>query len=216
MKKVFSIILCVVVMTGCADTSRQEQYSYNRSVAISERETSIKEEAASREAEIKEVDEWGVSLDDVDRLATQAIRRHENVGDYKQTYSKAIQATDKFLESVESGKAVEYSLEYFINKYDEACSAGIEYMKACIDVKLWYDSFTGNGELTKSNKDTLRFFLTIHNSSFEAIEQSELDMKALLTPIIEENRKLTDDELQKVFEIYQILTDKVAIASGSY
>ncbi len=218
MKKIFSIILCAatVMMTGCSNDLQDRQISYNRSVRISELETSRKEAEASKEEEIQEVDEWGVSLDDVDRLAKQAIRKHENVGDYRQEYKKAIQATDKFLESVESGKAVEYSLDYFIKKYDEACSSGIEYIKACIDVKLWYDTFTEYGDFSKTEKNTIRSFLTMFNSSFEEIEQSKLDMKTLLNPIVEENRKLTDDELKKVFEIYRILTDNVDTASKSY
>lgn len=218
MKKIFSIILCaaVVLMTGCAGTSQDKQYSYNRSVRISEYETSLKEAEASREAEIEEVDEWGIALDDVDRLAKQAIRRHENVADYRKSYYTAIGATDKFLEAVESGKAVEYSLDYFIKKYDEACSAGIEYMEASIDVEFTYNMYTEYGEFTRSEKDNIRFYLTMFNSSFKEIEQSQLDMKTLLNPIIEENRKLTGEELKKVFTIYQILTDKVDIASSSY
>lgn len=217
MKKFLSVILCAaaVLLTGCDDVE-ERRISYYHSVRISEQETSRKEAEASREAEIQEVDEWGVSLDDVERLAKEAIRKHENVGDYKQDYNKAIQATDKFLDSVESGKAVEYSLEYFINKYDEACSAGVKYIKACVDVKLWYDTFTANGELSKSQKNTIRSFLTMFNPIYEKVEQSKLDMKTLLNPIIEENRKLTDDELKRVFEIYQILTDNVDIASKSY
>ncbi len=217
MKKFLSVILCAaaILLTGCDDVE-ENRISYYHSVRMSERETSLKEAEVSKEAEIQEVDEWGVSLDDVDRLAKEAIRKHENVGDYKQDYNKAIQATDKFLDSVESGKAVEYSLDYFIKKYDEACSAGVEYIKACVDVKLWYDTFTTNGEFSKSQKNTIRFFLTMFNSSCEKIEQSKLDMKTLLNPIVEENRKLTDDELKKVFEIYQILTDNVDIASKSY
>lgn len=217
MKKIFSIILCaaVVLTTGCSNIE-EERYSYYASVNKSERESSRIEESIAHEAEIEEVDEWGVSLDDVDRLAKQAIRKHENVSDYRQDYRKAIRKTDDFLEDVESGKVVEYSLEYFVNKYDEACIAGIEYMKACIDVKLWYDMSTEYGEFTKTEKDTIRSFLTMFNSSFEEIEQSKLDMETLLNPIIEENRRLTNDELEKVYEIYQILTDKVDIASKSY
>lgn len=218
MKKIFFVILCaaVVMMTGCSDTSQDERYSYYRSVTLSERETSLKEAEASREAEIEEVDEWGISLDDVDRLAKEAISRHEKLGEYKSDYDKAIQTTDKFLESVETGKAVEYSLDYFIMKYDEACSAGIEYMRASIDIKFTYDMYTQYGEFTRSEKDNIRFFLTMFNLSFEEIEQSKSDMKSFLNPIIEENRKLTGDELKKVFEIYQILIDKVYIASKSY
>ena len=218
MKKFLCIILCaaVVMMVGCSDTSRDKRVSYYRSEWISELETSRKEAEASHEAEIEEVDEWGISLDDVDRLAKQAIRRHENVADYRKSYYTAIGATDKFLESVETGKAVEYSLEYFIKKYDEACLAGIEYMNASIDIELTYNMYTEYGEFTRSEKNNIRFFLTMFNSSFEEIEQSESNMKALLNPIIEENRKLTDDELKKVFEIYQVLIDKVEIASKSY
>lgn len=218
MKKIFSIILCMIVimMTGCSDTSQDKRYSYYRSVTLSERETSLKEAEASREAEIEEVDEWGISLDDVDRLAKEAIRKHEKVGEYKSDYDKAIQATDKFLEAIENGKAVEYSLDYFIKKYDEACSAGIEYMNASIDVEFTYNMYTEYGEFTRSEKNNIRFYLTMYNSSFEEIEQSQLDMKALLNPIVEENRKLTDEELKNVFTIYQILTDKVDIASQSY
>lgn len=215
MKKIISVILCaaVVLMSGCSGVSQEELLSYYRSERIAEHEASLKEAEASREAEIQEVDEWGVSLDDVDRLAKQAIRKHENVGDYRQSYNKAIQVTDEFLEKVENGTAVKYSLDYFINKYDEACAAGIEYMKSSIDIKSTYDLYTQYGEFTKSEKDNIRFFLTMFNSSFEEIEQSKSDMRSLLNPIIEENRKLTGDELKKVFDIYQILIDKVCIVS---
>lgn len=180
---------------------------------MSEIESSQIEESIVREAEIEKVDEWGISLDDVERLAKQAIRKHENISDYRQDYKKAIRETDDFLEDVESGKAVEYSLEYFIKKYDEACSAGIEYIKACVDVEFTYNMYTQYGEFTKSEKDNIRFFLTMFNSSIKDIEQSITDMDNLLNPIIEENRKLTDDELEKVFEIYQVLIDKVDAAS---
>lgn len=215
MKKIFSIILCAAVMltVGCSYQSEEERYSYNHSVRMSEIESSQIEESIVREAEIEKVDEWGISLDDVERLAKQAIRKHENISDYRQDYKKAIRETDDFLEDVESGKAVEYSLEYFIKKYDEACSAGIEYIKACVDVEFTYNMYTQYGEFTKSEKDNIRFFLTMFNSSIKDIEQSITDMDNLLNPIIEENRKLTDDELEKVFEIYQVLIDKVDAAS---
>lgn len=215
MKKIFSIILCAAVMltVGCSYQSEEERYSYNHSVRMSEIESSQIEESIVREAEIEKVDEWGISLDDVERLAKQAIRKHENISDYRQDYKKAIRETDDFLEDVESDKAVEYSLEYFIKKYDEACSAGIEYIKACVDVEFTYNMYTQYGEFTKSEKDNIRFFLTMFNSSIKDIEQSITDMDNLLNPIIEENRKLTDDELEKVFEIYQVLIDKVDAAS---
>lgn len=218
MKKILSVILCTaaVLLVGCSNSTQDKRMSYYHSVTLSERETSLKEAEASREAEIKEVDEWGISLDDVDRLAKAAIRKHKNVGDYRQDYDKAIQETDKFLEAVENDKAVEYSLDYFIKKYDEACSAGIEYMEASIDIEFTYNMYTEYGDFTRSEKDNIRFYLTMFNSSFKEIEQSQLDMKALLNPIIEENRKLTVEELKKVLTIYQILTDKVDIASSSY
>lgn len=217
MKKIFSVILCaaVVLLTGCSDDLEERRISHIRSVTRSEAEESRKAAVASREQEIEEVDEWGISLDDVDRLAKQAIRKHENVGDYRQNYNKAIQVTDKFLEKVENGTAVKYSLDYFINKYDEACSAGIEYMKACVNVKTWYELSTQYGEFSKTDKDIVRSFLTQYNPFIQDIEQSQLEMKALLNPVIEENRKLTNDELKKVSEIYQILTDNVDIANKS-
>ena len=216
MKKIFSIILCaaVVIMAGCE--TKKEQSSRIMSEIRKDHESSMVEESIAHEAEIEEVDKWGVSLDDVEQLAKQAIRKHENVSDYRQDYRKAIHKTDDFLEDVESGKAVEYSLEYFIKKYDEACFAGIEYIKACVDVEFTYNMYTQYGEFTKSEKDNIRFFLTMFNSSIEDVEQSIIDMDSLLNPIIEENRKLTDDELEKVFEIYQVLIDNVDIASKSY
>lgn len=217
MKKIFSIILCaaaVVMMTGCE--TKKEQSSRIMSEIREEHENSIREDSIAHEAEIEEVDEWGISLDDVERLAKQAIRRHENISDYRNDYNKAIQKTDKFLETVESGTAVEYSLEYFTNKYDEACTAGIEYIKSCVDVEFTYNMYTQYGEFTKSKKDNIRFFLTMFNSSIVQIEQSITDMNNLLSPIIQENRKLTDDEFEEVYEIYQILTDNVDIASKSY
>lgn len=58
--------------------------------------------------------------------------------------------------------------------------------------------------------------MTMFNSSIVQIEQSITDMNNLLSPIIQENRKLTDDEFEEVYEIYQILTDNVDIASKSY
>lgn len=217
MKKKLSIIFCaaVVLLTGCS-SGMDKEVSKNREEWRSSLEESRKEETASYEAEIEEVDEWGVSLDDVDRLAKQAIRRHENVAEYKQDYNKAIRITDDYLEAVENDKEVENGLDYFIEKYDEACAAGIEYMKATIDVELTYNMYTQYGEFTRTEKHYIRRFLTMFNSSFEEIEQSQRDMKALLSPVVEENRKLTDEELNEVFTIYQILTDKVDIASGNY
>lgn len=218
MKKIFSIILCaaVVMLTGCSGMTEDELISYYRAERISELETSRKEAAASREAEIEEVDEWGVSLDDVDRLAKDAIRKHENVDDYKQDYNKAIRETDDLLESFKSGKNTENNLTDFLEKYEVSCDVGIEYIKSCVDVELTYKMYTQYGEFTKSEKNNIRYFLTMFNSSIVEIEQSVSDMEGLLNPIIEDNRKLTDDELKKVCEIYQILTDNVYFASNSY
>ena len=217
MKKKLSIIFCaaVILLTGCSN-GMDKEVSKNRAEWRSSLEESRKEEISSYEAEIEEVDEWGISLDDVDRLAKQAIRRHENVAEYKQDYNKAIRITDDYLEAVENDKEVENGLDYFIEKYDEACVAGIEYMKSTIDIERTYNMYTQYGEFTKSEKDHIRFYLTLFNNSFNEIEQSQLDMKALLSPVIEEDRKLTDEELNEVFTIYQILTDKVDIASGNY
>lgn len=170
----------------------------------------------SIESEIEEVDKWGVSLDDVDRLAKQAIRKHENVGDYRQDYKKAIRKTDDFLEDAEDDKNTEGSWTVFLENYKKSCEAGIEYIKACVDVKFMYDLYTQDGEFDKNEKDLIRIFLTLDNSSIEEIEQSVTDMEELLNPIIEENRKLTDDELEKVFKFYQVLVDKVDIASKSH
>ena len=218
MKKNFAIILCaaVVMLTGCSGMTEDELYSYYHAERISELETSRKEAAASHEAEIKEVDEWGVSLDDVDSLAKDAIRKHENVGDYKQDYNKAIRETDDLLDSFKSDKNVEYNYADFLEKYKTSCDVGIEYIKACVDVEFTYNMYTQYGEFTKSEKNNIRHFLTMFNSSIQEIEQSVSDMEGLLNPIIEDNRKLTDDELKKVCEIYQILTDNVYFASNSY
>ena len=55
--------------------------------------------------------------------------------------------------------------------------------------------------------------LALFNRSIEDIEKSITDMKNLLNPIIEEDRELTDDEIEKIFEIYQVLVDKVDAVS---
>lgn len=210
MKKFFSIILCavVVMMTGCTGIS-QDELSYNRSVRISELETSRKEAEASREAEIEEVDEWGVSLDDVDRLAKDAIRKHEIKSDYRSDYNSATREFDSFLKDIKSEDSVEYSLNDLLEKHNKACKAGIEYIESCIDVKLQYDMYMYDGELDKTEKNLLRTFITLWNPTIQTIEHSKTDMKLLLEPIIEENRTLTDDEIQQVFGIYQILIDNV-------
>lgn len=209
MKKFFYIILCVIVimMTGCSDTSQDKRVSYYRSVRMSERETSLKEAEASREAEIEEVDEWGISLDDVDRLAKDTIRKHEMQSEYKSDYNKITKEIDTFLESVKSGKAIEYNLDHLLKKHSEACQAGIDYIQSSYDVKVTYDLFMTDSQLDKSEKDVLRTMLTTWNRSVNKIEQSETDMKSLLDPIILENRKLTDEEIQRVDDIYHVLID---------
>lgn len=235
MKKIFSIILCaaVVLTTGCSghnsvleensklkeSSSRSEstsnKVSTNSNTGNSGSSENLKSDE-SIESEIEEVDKWGVSLDDVDRLAKQAIRKHENIGDYRQDYKKAIRETDDFLEDAEDGKNTEDSWAVFLENYKKSCEAGIEYIKACVDVEFTYNMYTQYGEFTRSKKNAIRFFLTMFNSSIEQIEQSVTDMEELLNPIIEENRKLTDDELEKVLKIYQVLVDKVDIASKSH
>ncbi len=217
MKKIFSIILCAAVMLtmGCSYQSEEERYSYNHSVRMSEIESSQIEESIAREAEIEEVDEWGISLDDVERLAKQAIRKYENISDYRQDYRKAIRETDDFLGDIESGKKTEISLADFLEKYKAACETGIKYIEACDGrhVKTQYDMCTRYGEFDKSDKDYIRTVLALFNRSIEDIEKSITDMKNLLNPIIEEDRELTDDEIEKIFEIYQVLVDKVDAVS---
>lgn len=224
MKKIFSIILCAAVMltAGCSVSPQEEHNSVleknsKPKDSISSLE-SISNEVSTNESiesEIEEVDKWGVSLDDVDRLAKQAIRKHENIGDYRQDYKKAIRETDDFLEDAEDGKNTEDNWAVFLENYKKSCETGIEYIKACVDVEFTYNMYTQYGEFTRSKKNAIRFFLTMFNSSIEQIEQSVTDMEELLNPIIEENRKLTDDELEKVLKIYQVLVDKVDIASKS-
>ena len=209
MKRFFSIILCVitVVMTGCSDASQDERHSYYHSVILSEQETSHKEAESSREAEIEEVDKWGISLDDVDRLAKDTIRKHEMKSEYKSDYNKIAKEIDTFLNSVKSGRAVEYDLEYLLKKHNEACKAGIEYIQSSYDVQVTYNLFMTDSQLSKSERDVLRTMLTTWNRSIKEIEQSESDMKSLLDPIVSENRKLTDEEIQNVDDIYHVLTD---------
>lgn len=217
MKKIFSIILCaaVVLTAGCSGTSQEEQYSYYAPINRSERESSRIEESIAREDEIEEVDKWGVSLDDVERLAKQAIRKYENISDYRQDYRKAIRETDDYLKDVEDGKDTEESWADFLENYNESCEAGIEYIESCAGDKVnWqYDLCIGDGELDKTDKDLIRTVLTLWNNSIQAIEQSKTDMESYLNPIIAEERELTDDELEKVFEIYQVLIDKVDTAN---
>lgn len=216
MKKVFSVILCaaVVLTTGCE--TKKQQISRIMAENREERENSIREESIAREAEIEEVDKWGISLDDVDQLAKHAIRRHENVSNYKQSYNDAIRKTDEYLDDIESGKKTEDGLDIFFENYKATCEAGIEYIEACVDVELMYNMYTQDNEFDKTEKDLIRTFLTMFNPSIERVEQSVTDMENLLSPIIEENRTLTDDELEIVYEIYQILTDEVDNASKTY
>lgn len=214
MKKILTVIFSVAlvsILVGCE--TEDERISRYFSEGNAERENSLREEAISREAEIEEVDKWGVSLDDVDRLAKAAIRKHENVSDYKRDYNKAIRVTDEFLEDVELGKKDKYDLNDFWEKYKVSCETGIEYIKACVDVESFYNMFlSDDGDFDKTEKSLIRTMLTANNYSIEAIEQSQLDMDTLLQPIIEEDRELTDDELEKVYEIYQVLTDKVSLS----
>lgn len=211
MKKICSIILCavLVIMTGCSDTSQDRLISYNRSVRISELETSREEAAASREAEIEEVDEWGISLDDVERLSKDAIRKYEMKSEYRNDYYKIIKEFDSLLDDIKDNSAAEYDLEGLIKKHGEACKAGIDYIEAYNGdhVNFFYDLYMVDGELDKSEKDLLRTMLTLWNSSIQEIQQSETDMKSLLEPLISENRQLTDDEIQRIEDIYHILTD---------
>lgn len=213
MKKIFSIILCaiVIMMTGCSDTSQDKRYSYYRSVTLSERETSLKEAEASREAEIEEVDEWGISLDNVDRLAKEAIRKYEMKSEYRSDYNKIIREVDSLLDDIKDSGAAEYDLNNLLKKHSEACTAGIKYIESYAggDVKWQYDLCMTDDQLDKTDKDLIRTILTLWNSSIQEIQQSETDMKSLLEPIISENRKLTDDEIKKVEDIYQILIDNV-------
>lgn len=211
MKKILSIILCaaVVMLTGCSGMTEDERYSYYHAERISELETSRKEATASYEAEIKEVDEWGISLDDVDRLAKDAIRKNEMKSDYRSDYNKITKEFDSLLTDIKNGNSAEYSLDDLLKKHGEACKAGIAYIESCIDVKLQYDLYMFDGELDKTEKDLLRTMVTLWNPTIQTIEQSEMDMKSLLEPVIAENRRLNDDEIQKVYDIYQILIDNV-------
>lgn len=224
MKKIFSIILCAALMltSGCSVSPQKEHNSVlgensKPKDSISSLESTSNEVSTNEsiESEIEEVDKWGVSLDDVDRLAKQAIRKYENISDYRQDYRKAIRETDDFLDDVESGKKTEISLADFLEKYKTACEAGIEYIEASDGrhVKTQYEMCTRYGELDKSDKDYIRRVLSLFNGSIEDIEQSITDMENLLNPIIGEDRDLTDEEIEKVFEIYQVLVDKVDAAS---
>lgn len=213
MKKFLCVILCaaVVMMVGCSDTSQDKRVSYYRSERISELETSRKEAEASREAEIEEVDEWGISLDDVDRLAKEAIRKYEMKSDYRSDYNKITKEFDSILDDVKDSEPAEYDLNNLLEKHSEACKAGIKYIEAYAggDVKWTYDLCKTGEQLDKTDKNLIRTMLTLWNSSIQEIQQSETDMKALLEPIASENRKLTDDEIKKVEDIYHILTDIV-------
>ncbi len=66
-----------------------------------------------------------------------------------------------------------------------------------------------DNQLDKSEKDVLRTMLTIWSGAIQEIEKSVKDMQSLLNPIVTESRKLSDEEIQKVFEIYHILTDNI-------
>lgn len=223
MKKIFSIILCaaVVLVSGCSTGSRNTQEdgwsSYYESVRSSEeKSSSIAESIAAEEAEIEDVDEWGISIDDVDRLAKQSIRKHENINDYRQYYSKAIRETDDFLEDLEDGKEPEISFAEFLDKYKTACEKGIDYIESTVDVEFFYNMYNQYGGFDKSEKDLIRSFLTVWNGFIEEIEKSITDMESLLNPIIEEDRNLTDEEFEKVLDIYQVLVDKVDTASNPH
>lgn len=217
MKKFLSVILCavVVMVSGCSVTFDDGKQSYYQSVAKSEREKSEREESISREAEIEEVDEWGVSLDDVERLAKEAIRKSELRSDYRSEYAKLTVQIDSFLRDIKKGKTNKYNLEDFLKIHADACEVGINYIEAHTgdNIKFSYDLYTGDGELDKTEKNLLRTMLTLWNDSIQEIEQSEADMKSLLEPIISEVRKPTDEEIQRVDDIYQILVEKIDLAT---
>lgn len=215
MKKILSVILCAVMIlltvTGCSDDIEDRRISYYHSVRISEQETSRKEAEASREAEIQEVDEWGISLDDVERLAKDAIRKYEMKSEYRSDYYKLVKEFDTILDCIKDSNTDKYNINDLLEKHGEACKAGINYIESYSggDVKWTYDLCKNGEQLDKSDKDLIRSMLTLWNSSIQKIQQSETDMKSLLTPIIAENRKLTDEEIKKVENVYHILTDIV-------
>lgn len=208
MKKFLSVILCATValtLTACRNEEQRQ-----KQIASYVREQHEKEQSEyweSREAEISEVDEWGVSLDDVERLAKDTIRIHEMMYDYKRDYDKIAKEIDTFLGDIKNGKAVKYDLGYLLKKHSEACSAGINYIKSSYDIQVTYDLYMTDNQLDKSEKDVLRTMLTIWSGAIQEIEKSVKDMQSLLNPIVTESRKLSDEEIQKVFEIYHILTD---------
>ena len=208
MKKIFSVILCAAValiLTACQNEQQRQAETASYMKEQHKKEQSRYWE--SREAEISEVDEWGISLDDVERLAKDTIRKHEMQSEYKSDYNKIVKEIDTFLSDIKSGKAVEYNVDHLLKEHSEACRAGIEYIKSSYDIKLTYDLYMTDNQLDKLEREVLRTMLTLWNESIIEIEQSQTDMKSLLDPIILENRKLTDEEIQKADEIYHVLTD---------
>ena len=127
--------------------------------------------------------------------------------EYKSDYNKIVKEIDTFLSDIKSGKAVEYNVDHLLKEQRVASRAGIEYIKSSYDIKLTYDLYMTDNQLDKLEREVLRTMLTLWNESIIEIEQSQTDMKSLLDPIILENRKLTDEEIQKADEIYHVLTD---------
>lgn len=208
MKKILSVILCTamaLILAACQNEQKRQSKTASYMKEYHEKEQSRYRESWA--AEISEVDEWGISLDDVERLAKDTIRKHEMQSEYKSDYNKIVKEIDTFLSDIKSGKAVEYNVDHLLKKHSEACQAGIEYIKSSYDIKLTYDLYMTDNQLDKFERDVLRDILTTWNRSINKIEQSQTDMKSLLDPIILENRKLTDEEIQKADEIYHVLTD---------
>ena len=103
MKKILSVMLCAaIVLTLTACRNEQQRQAEIASYAREQHEKEQSQYRESREAEISEVDEWGVSLDDVERLAKDTIRMHEVMSDYKRDYNKTAKEIDTFLDDIKS------------------------------------------------------------------------------------------------------------------
>ncbi|MBQ8171767.1 MAG: hypothetical protein IJZ95_07265 [Oscillospiraceae bacterium] len=215
MRKTILFLLCVAVcgsLMGCSVSdvppSNSESdldyiYTTKRTTATTTTQKSI--------PQVKD----GVDLDDVEKLVKEAIRKGEMKSQYRTAYYKVTNEIDDFLNDVTSGFAVEYDVNYLLEKYKEACDAGFDFLDSCIGVDAMYSLFKTGG-LDREEKDLLRTCLTIFNKSKAAIEDSYDDMVELITPIIDEPRKLTEDEINEIYDIYQVLIDKIDTADSIY
>ncbi|MGN1107981.1 MAG: hypothetical protein ACI4RK_01245 [Oscillospiraceae bacterium] len=139
MKRVISA-LCVfaalATLSGCSTTTGSSASTSSRRTT-----TTMSEPDDEPERTIEEVDQYGISLDEVDELCKKAIRKHNMKSEYREDFNKAEMELDKFLDKIHDNKTVSYSVEYLLSKYDAACEACYDYLDSCHNVEFSYNLY---------------------------------------------------------------------------